>query len=127
MIQDDIVEDSITRMFRLITEYKLIEQIIINTKLPYIFSETNTPINFEYIMTEASSFDSFKEVTWLLKCQQMSTPIKLTFNLTENTVENTVLVVFELSIIKRELVPEIYKLKIIYTFEEIAVEVLNIY
>ena len=120
-----IVEDSITRMFRLVTEYKPIEQIIINTKLPYIFSETNAPINFEYIMIEASSFDSFKEVTWLLKCQQMATPIKLTFNLTENTVENTVLVVFELSIIKRELVPEKYKLKIISTFEEIAVEVLN--
>ena len=31
----------------------------------------------------------------------------------------------ELSIIKRELVPEKYKLKIISTFEEIAVEVLN--
>ena len=110
-------------MFRLVTEYKPIEQIIINTKFPYIFSETNAPINFEYIMIEASSFDSFKEVTWLLKFQQMATPIKLTFNLTENTVENTVLVVFELSIIKRELVPEKHKLKIISTFEEIAVEV----
>ena len=120
-----IIEDSSTRMFRLITEYKHIEQIITNTKLPYFFSETNDPINFEYIMIEASSYDSFKEVTWLLRCKQMITPIKLTFNLTENTLENTALVVFELSIIKRELVPDIYKSKIISTFEEIAVEVLN--
>ena len=120
-----IIEDSSTRMFRLITEYKHIEQIITNTKLPYVFSETNDPINFEYIMIEASSYDSFKEVTWLLRCKQMITPIKLTFNLTENTLENTALVVFELSIIKRELVPDIYKSKIISTFEEIAVEVLN--
>ena len=120
-----IIEDSSTRMFRLITEYKHIEQIITNTKLPYVFSETNDPINFEYIMIEASSYDSFKEVTWLLRCKQMITPIKLTFNLTENTLENIALVVFELSIIKRELVPDIYKSKIISTFEEIAVEVLN--
>ena len=120
-----IIEDSSTRMFRLITEYKHIEQIITNTKLPYVFSETSEPINFEYIMIEASSYDSFKEVTWLLRCKQMITPIKLTFNLTENTLENTALVVFELSIIKRELVPDIYKSKIISTFEEIAVEVLN--
>ena len=112
-------------MFRLITEYKHIEQIITNTKLPYVFSETNDQINFEYIMIEASSYDSFKEVTWLLRCKQMITPIKLTFNLTENTLENTALVVFELSIIKRELVPDIYKSKIISIFEEIAVEVLN--
>jgi hypothetical protein len=76
-------------------------------------------------MIEASSYDSFKEVTWLLRCKQMITPIKLTFNLTENILENTALVVFELSIIKRELVPDIYKSKIISTFEEIAVEVLN--
>ena len=120
-----IIEDSSTRMFRLITEYKHIEQIITNTKLPYVFSETNDQINFEYIMIEASSYDSFKEVTWLLRCKQMITPIKLTFNLTENTLENTALVVFELSIIKRELVPDIYKSKIISTIEEIAVEVLN--
>ena len=120
-----IIEDSSTRMFRLITEYKHIEQIINNTKLPYVFSETNDPINFEYIMIEASSYDSFKEVAWFLRCKQMITPIKLTFNLTENTLENTALVVFELSIIKRELVPDIYKSKIISTFEEIAVEVLN--
>ena len=120
-----IIEDSSTRMFRLITEYKHIEQIITNTKLPYVFSETSDPINFEYIMIEASSYDSFKEVTWLLRCKQMITPIKLTFNLTENTLENTALVVFELSIIKRELVPDIYKSKIISTFEEIALEVLN--
>ena len=32
-----IIEDSSTRMFRLITEYKHIEQIITNTKLPYVF------------------------------------------------------------------------------------------
>jgi len=120
-----IIEDSSTRMLRLITEDKHIEQIITNTKLPYVFSETSDPINFEYIMIEASSYDSFKEVTWLLRCKQMITPIKLAFNLTENTLENTALVVFELSIIKRELVPDIYKSKIISTFEEIAVEVLN--
>jgi hypothetical protein len=32
-----IIEDSSTRMFRLITEYKHIEQIITNTKLPNKF------------------------------------------------------------------------------------------
>ena len=120
-----IVEDSITRIFRLITEYKSIELLITNTKLPYIFSETDSPINFEYILTEMNSSDSFKEITWFLTCKQIPNQVKLTFNLTENTVDNTVLVVFEISIIKRELVPDIYKEKIISNFEEIAVEVLN--
>ena len=120
-----IIEDSVRRIFRLITENKSIEILISNTKLPYIFSETNNSVDFKYILTEMSSFDSFKEITWLLTCEQIPTPIKLTFNLTENTVDNTVLVVFEISIIKRELVPDKYKEKIISNFEEIAVEVLN--
>ena len=120
-----IIEDSLLRIFKSLTDNKTIEQIITNTKLPYLFSETNDPINFEYIMTEVSSYDSFKEITWFLKCEPIPTPIKITFNITENTVENNVLVVFEISIIKRELIPDKYKIQIIKNFEDIAVEVLN--
>ena len=120
-----IVEDSSSRIFRLLGENKTIELLINNTKLPFVFSEENKPINFEYILTEASSYDSFKEITWFLACKQIQTPIKLSFNLTDNTLDNTVLVVFEMSIVKRELVPDIYKEKIIFNFEDIAVEFLN--
>ena len=120
-----ILEDSITRLFRIIAEHKTIEQLITNTKLPYLFSDNEEPINFEYIILEISSFDSYKEITWLLTCKQIPSPIKISFNLTENTIENTVLVVVEISIIKRELVPDIYKPKIIANFESISVDVLN--
>ena len=120
-----VFEDSITRIFRVLTESKTIEQLIINTKLPYIFSDNNDKINFEYIFIEASSVDSYKEISWLLTCKQIQTPIKIFFNLTENTVDNTVLVVFEINIVERELVPDKYKPKIIANFEDISVDVLN--
>lgn len=120
-----VFEDSISRVVRLLSESKTIEQIINNTKLPYILSDTERPINMEYILTELSSYDSFKDITWLLSCKPIPTPIKLSFNITENTIDKTTLVVLELSIIKRELVPDIYKQKIISTFEEICVEILN--
>ena len=120
-----VFEDSITRIFRVLTESKTIEQLIINTKLPYVFSDNGDKINFEYIFIEASSVDSYKEISWLLTCKQINTPIKLFFNLTENTVDNTVLVVFEINIVERELVPDIYKPKIIANFEDISVDVLN--
>ena len=120
-----VFEDSITRIFRVLTESKTIEQLIINTKLPYVFSENNDKINFEYIFIEASSVDSYKEISWLLTCKQIQTPIKIFFNLTENTVDNTVLVVFEINIVERELVPDKYKPKIIANFEDISVDVLN--
>ena len=120
-----VFEDSITRIFRVLTECKTIEQLIINTKLPYIFSDNNEQINFEYILLETSSVDTYKEIAWLLTCKQIQTPIKIFFNLTENTVDKTVLVVFEISIVKRELIPDIYKPKIIANFEDISVDVLN--
>ena len=120
-----VFEDSITRIFRVLTESKTIEQLIINTKLPYVFSDNNDKIKFEYIFIEASSVDSYKEISWLLTCKQIQTPIKIFFNLTENTVDNTVLVVFEINIVERELVPDKYKPKIIANFEDISVDVLN--
>ena len=120
-----VFEDSITRIFRVLTECKTIEQLIINTKLPYIFSDNNEQINFEYILLETSSVDTYKEIAWLLTCKQIQTPIKIFFNLTENTIDKTVLVVFEINIVYRELVPDIYKPKIIENFEEISVDVLN--
>jgi hypothetical protein len=120
-----VFEDSIVRIFRLLSQCKSIEQLITNTKLPLVFSDDNSPINFEYILTEATSLDSYKEISWLLTCKQIPTPIKISFNMTENTVDKSVLVVFEIRIIKRELVPDIYKPKIISNFEEISVDVLN--
>jgi hypothetical protein len=120
-----VFEDSIVRIFRLLSQCKSIEQLINNTKLPLVFSDDNSPINFEYILTEATSLDSYKEIFWLLTCKQIPTPIKISFNMTENTVDKSVLVVFEIRIIKRELVPDIYKPKIISNFEEISVDVLN--
>jgi hypothetical protein len=120
-----VFEDSIIRIFRVLTECKTIEQLIMNTKLPYIFSDNNEPITFEYILLEASSADSYKETTWILSCKQIQTPIKIFFNLTENTIDKTVLAVFEISIVYRELVPDIYKQKIIENFEDISVDVLN--
>ena len=121
-----VFEDSLARIFRLISEIKSLEEIISNTKLPFIFTDDDSlPINFDYNLQEISAYESYKEISWLLICKVIKTPIKISFNLTENTLDNTVLVVFEISIVKRELIPDKYKYKIITSFEGIAVEVLN--
>ena len=121
-----VFEDSLARIFRLISEIKSLEEIISNTKLPFIFTDDDSlPINFDYNLQEVSAYESYKEISWLLICKVIKTPIKISFNLTENTLDNTVLVVFEISIVKRELIPDKYKYKIITSFEGIAVEVLN--
>ena len=120
-----VFEDSSTRIFRLISEIKSLEEIITNTKLPYVFSDDSSPISFNYNLDEISAFDTYKEISWSITCKQIQSPIKINFNLTENTLDNTVLVVFEISIVKRELIPDKYKYNVITSFEGIAVDVLN--
>ena len=120
-----IFKDSSARIFKLISEVESLKEIITRTKLPYIFSDGKSPILFDYNLDEILSFDSYKEISWLLTCKQIQTPIKLNFNLTENTLDNTVLVIFEISIVKREVIPNEYKMNIITDFEGIAVDVLN--
>ena len=120
-----VFKDSLVRILRLINESKSLDEIVMNTKLPYIFTNDNSPTTFDYTLEELSSFDSYSEVVWLLSNKNIHTPIKLSFNLTENTIDNTVLVVFELSVVKRELVPDEYKYKIITLFEGIAIDILK--
>ena len=120
-----IFKDSSARIFKLISEVEILKEIITRTKLPYIFSDGKSPTLFDYNLNEILSFDSYKELSWLITCKQIQTPIKLNFNLTENTLDNTVLVIFEISIVNRGVIPNEYKLNIINYFEGIAVDVLN--
>ena len=120
-----VFKDSLVRIQRIVSEMKSLEELVMNTKLPYIFTNDNNPTTFEYTLKELSSYDSYSEITWLLMNKNLHTPIKLTFTLTENTLDTTVLAVFELSIVKRELVPDEYKNKIITLFEGIAIDILK--
>jgi hypothetical protein len=120
-----ISEDSIQRIVRLINDKKIIELLIMNTKLPYIFSDNKEPIIFNYDLKEKTSYDTDQEITWLLTCNQIPTPINMTFNLIENTIEKSILIICEMSIIKTELIPDKYKTKIINNFEGITADVIN--
>ena len=120
-----IFEDSLTRIFRIVSEVNSVEELIINTKLPFVFGNGTSNAIFDYNLMEVSAYESYKEISWLLTCKEIRSPIKISFNLTENTLDNTVLVVFEISIVKRELIPDKYKLNIINYFEGISVDVIN--
>lgn len=120
-----VFEDSLTRIFRIISDAKNVEELIINTKLPLVFGNGISNAIFDYNLMELSAYESYKEICWLLTCKEIQSPIKISFNLTENTLDNTVLIVFEISIVKRELIPDKYKYNIITSFEGIAIDVIN--
>lgn len=120
-----IFEDSLCRIIKIIEDAKKIEDMVMSTDLPLAFTNDNTPMKFSYYLGQASIFNSYAEITWVLSNEAIKTPINMTFNFTENTLENTVLIVFELSLVKRELIPEESTDKIITIFKKSSSDIIN--
>jgi hypothetical protein len=120
-----VFSDTLIRISRVITEEKLIENMIMSTQLPYVFTEEPIPLEFEYNMTEALVKDSYSKITWLLTNKIIPSPIQISFHLTENTIEKTVFAIFEIELVKRKLIPEKYCDKINKSFPKICVEIIK--
>ena len=120
-----VLKDTPTRISRMANDEKFIENLMSSTKLPYVFTNDPIPLVFNYSLSEAMVKESYSKISWLLTHRDIQSPILISFNLTENTLEKTTLLIFEIEIIKRELIPEIYVDKIINTFPEICIEVIK--
>ena len=62
---------------------------------------------------------------WVIVHKNILSPINIIFNLSENTLDNTVLVIFEINIVKRDLIQDIFTKKIITVFPKISAEMLK--
>ena len=120
-----VFSDTLTRINKIITTEKNIEKLVMSTQLPYIFSLDSTPLKFNYNLNEGNFHSSYCQISWLIINKNILSPINITFNLTENTLDNTVLVIFEISIVRRDLIQEIFTSKIIAIFPQISVEMLK--
>ena len=120
-----VFSDTATRVLRLFGDEKSVENLIMSTQLPYVFTNEPIPLEFNISLSEAMIQESYSKISWVIMHKNVPSPILISFNLTENTIEKTVLVIFELEIIKRELIPEQYYNKIKKTFPEICIEMIN--
>ena len=120
-----IFSDTLPRIMRIIEDEKNFENMIMQTNLPYVFSDENIPLKFTYTINQASVSNSFAEVTFVLNNEKIRTSINVIFNFTENTLENTVLAVVEINFTKRELIPLEYTNKIIDLFPGISADIIS--
>ena len=120
-----VFSDTVTRILRLVDEDKRVENLVMSTKLPYVFTNDPIPLIFNFSLSEGLMKDSYSKITWLISNRDIPSPILLNFNLTENTIEKTVLVIFEIEILNRELIPEEYHKKIKTLFPDICVEMIK--
>ena len=120
-----VFPDTITRASQLVGEEKEIERLIMSTQLPYVFTDEPIPLEFDYELTYGFLKDLYTKIIWQISHKNIPSPILITFQLTENTVEKTVLVIFEIEFLKRELIPEQYYEKINNSFPKICCEMIQ--
>ena len=120
-----VFSDTATRIIRLFGDEKSVENLIMSTQLPYVFTNEPIPLIFNISLSEEMIQESYSKISWLIMHKNVPSPIIISFNLTENTIEKNVLVIFELEITKRELIPEEYYNKIKKTFPEICIEIIK--
>ena len=120
-----VFSDTSTRILKLFGDEKSVETLIMATQLPYVFTSEPVPLVFNFSLSEAMIQESYSKISWIITNKNVPSPILVTFNLSENTIEKTVLVIFELEIVKRELIPEQYHEKIKVAFPEICIETIK--
>ena len=120
-----IFSDTLIRIIRIVQDAKKLENIIMSTDLPYIFSEDNTPIKFIYNINKTPANNFYTNIKWVLFNETIKTPINLSFTFSENTLENTVLAILEISFTKRELIPLKYTDKIINMVPRVSVDIIS--
>ena len=120
-----VFSDTLTRILRLVGEDKGVENLVMSTKLPYVFTNDPVPLIFNFSLSEGLMKDSYSKVTWLISNRDIPSPILLNFILTENTIEKSVLVIFEIEIVNRGLIPEEYHKKINTLFPDICIEMIK--
>ena len=120
-----IFSDNLHRIIRILEDEQKFKDIIMSTDLPNVFSDNNTPMKFTCNVNQASICNSCADILWVLTNEKIKSPINLSFNFAENTLENTVLAVLEISFAKRELIPLEYKNKIINIFPKISADIIS--
>ena len=111
-----VFSDTLIRVSRLISEEKIVKNMIMSTPLPYIFTEEPIPLEFDCNLTEGLIKESYSKISWLLTNNNVPSPILISFHLTENTIEKNVFVIFEIELVNRKSIPERYYQKINNTF-----------
>ena len=120
-----VFSDTLIRVSRLIGDEKIVENMVMSTPLPYVFTEEPIPLEFDYNLAEGLIKESYSKICWSLTSKNVPSPLMISFHLTENTIEKNVFVIFEIEIVNRKAIPEQYYEKINTSFPKICKEMIK--
>jgi hypothetical protein len=120
-----VINDTPSRVCKMLCDEKIIEKIIMATQLPYLFTNSPIPLVFEYKMQERMFKETYNKFSYALFTSEIKTPILILFEISENTLEKNLLLVFKIEIIEFNLIPQLYIPKIKSGMTQICSEVIN--
>ena len=121
----DVIDDTLTRINKMLNEEKYIDKIVKSTQLPYIFTNSPIPLEFTYKIQESMLKETYCKCNWCLLNKEFDSPILLIFELAENTLEKNVLLSFGIKLITVELIPQVFLTKFQNNMPQICTEVIN--
>ena len=119
------ISDDINRIYSLLTETENIEKLNQKTQLPYLFTDKPYPIKFDYSIGEITTGKYLISFSWNINSHEIPTPFIYFFKLTSNTVDNSILLNFEVIIVNPEKIPQEKFKKVINGCKKICVEMIN--
>ncbi len=119
------ISDDINRIYSLLTETENIEKLNQKTQLPYLFTDKPYPIKFDYSIGEITTGKYLISFSWNINSHEIPTPFIYFFKLTSNTLDNSILLNFEVKIVNPEKIPQEKFKKVINGCKKICVEMIN--
>ena len=119
------ISDDINRIYSLLTETEIIEKLNQKTQLPYLFTDKPYPIKFDYSIGEITTGKYLISFSWNINSHEIPTPFIYFFKLTSNTLDNSILLNFEVIIVNPEKIPQEKFKKVINGCKKICVEMIN--
>ena len=119
------ISDDINRIYSLLTETENIEKLNQKTQLPYLFTDKPYPIKFDYSIGEITTGKYLISFSWNINSHEIPTPFIYFFKLTSNTLDNSILLNFEVIIVNPEKIPQEKFKKVINGCKKICVEMIN--
>ena len=120
-----VINDTPSRVCKMLCDEKIIEKIIMATQLPYLFTNSPIPLVFEYKMQECMFKETYNKFSYALFTSEIKTPILILFELSENTLEKNLLLVFKIEILEFNLIPQFCIPKIKPGMTQICSEVIS--
>ena len=120
-----VFSDRISRLYLLLSDSTHLESLNKKTQLPFLFTDKPVPLNYDFCVSQMLSLEHNKSINWTITSGSIPVVIHEEFNLVKNTLDNTTLLTFALSVANPDKIDKNKRKKIINGCKKVCIEIIN--